>query len=131
MLLLSPGLLHLINKLSLVSNKNLLFPWANMMKSSKWGEWSPDVVAYATLNWRLTLLKFFFKQSQDHLTKFWDYVNNVVLGWNSLLGEKETENCLSEMWKSPVKEANFLLLSIKCLLLVASIHNSQFYTTHT
>ena len=35
-------LLHLINKLPLISNKNLLVPWTKMMKSSKEGEWSQN-----------------------------------------------------------------------------------------
>ena len=33
------GLSGLINKLSLISNKNLLDPWARMLKSSNEGSW--------------------------------------------------------------------------------------------
>ena len=32
----------MINKLSLISNKSLMVPWAKMVKSSKEGEWSQD-----------------------------------------------------------------------------------------
>ena len=40
MFLLSSGLLSFINKLSLISDKNLLLPRSKMVKSSKHGIWS-------------------------------------------------------------------------------------------
>ena len=39
MFLLNFGLSRLINKLSLISNKTLLVPWARMVKSSNEGSW--------------------------------------------------------------------------------------------
>ena len=39
MFLFSIGLSRLINKLSLISNKNLLVPWARMVKSTNEGLW--------------------------------------------------------------------------------------------
>ena len=39
MFLFNIGLSHLINKLSLISNRNLLVSWARMVKSSNEGSW--------------------------------------------------------------------------------------------
>ena len=39
MFLFNIGLSPLINKLSLISNKNLSVPWARMVKSSNEGSW--------------------------------------------------------------------------------------------
>ena len=58
MFLLSSSLLHLVNKFSLISNKNLLVSWAKMMKSSKEGKgfWNKRW-SYVTLNWRFKIVK--------------------------------------------------------------------------
>ena len=42
MIFVSTGISHLISKLSLISNENLLVPWAKMIKSSKEREWSQN-----------------------------------------------------------------------------------------